>query len=150
MSADKTARHELPLLAVGQAQKEVTHNEALIRLDALLYPVVEASLSAPPANMTASNDGQCWLINPAATGAWQAKDHHLARWSGGSWRFIKPIEGMATWNINLGRKLVYTQNQWVAAVAIADPSGGSVVDAEARTALSAILAHLRAVSSLAV
>lgn len=36
-----TSRWQLPLLAVGQTQKEVTHNEALARVDALLVPAAE-------------------------------------------------------------------------------------------------------------
>ncbi|MBL0914169.1 MAG: response regulator, partial [Sphingopyxis sp.] len=32
----RTARYSLPLLALAQAQKEVTHNEALVLLDAMM------------------------------------------------------------------------------------------------------------------
>ena len=45
-----TPRLALPLLAMAQAQKEVTHNEALILLDALIYATVEdGPIVAPPA-----------------------------------------------------------------------------------------------------
>ncbi|WP_312846581.1 hypothetical protein [Sphingopyxis sp. PET50] len=43
-----TARLALPLLAMAQAQKEVTHNEALTLLDLLVQPVVEAGPQATP------------------------------------------------------------------------------------------------------
>ena len=37
-----TPRCALPLLATAQAQKEVTHNEALVLLDALIHAAVVA------------------------------------------------------------------------------------------------------------
>ena len=66
MSATSTPRHQLPYLAVGQAQKEITHNQALVRIDALLQPLVEAELSAPPASLAESQAGKCWLVGPFA------------------------------------------------------------------------------------
>ena len=38
----QTDRFALPLLATAQAQKEMTHNEALALLDAVVQPVVVA------------------------------------------------------------------------------------------------------------
>ena len=46
---DLTVRLELPLLVAGQAQKEVTHNEALILVDAAFAPLVDSvGTNAPP------------------------------------------------------------------------------------------------------
>lgn len=60
----ETGRHKLPCLAVSQAQKEITHNEALALIDALVHPVVEEQLSVPPAP-TDADIGKCWLIGSA-------------------------------------------------------------------------------------
>jgi Protein of unknown function (DUF2793) len=149
MPTDTSPRHALPYLHVGQAQKEITHNEALARIDALLYPIVEATLSAPPTDLTLANDGQCWLVSETATGSWLDKNGQIAVWSGGSWRYIRPVEGMAVWNIALEKRIVYAQSAWVEPSIIANPLGGTMVDAEARSAITSILAHLRAVSSIA-
>ncbi|MBJ7501800.1 MAG: DUF2793 domain-containing protein [Sphingopyxis sp.] len=74
-----TPRLALPLLAVSQAQKEVTHNEALTLLDALLHAAVEAGpLAAPPASPVT---GQCWLVDAVPTGAWAGNSHAIAIWT---------------------------------------------------------------------
>src|SRR3546814_15984185 len=63
-----TPRFALPLLAVAQAQKEVTHNEALTLLDALVHAAIEAGpLATPPASPAV---GPCWIVDADATGAW--------------------------------------------------------------------------------
>lgn len=146
MPDDVTRRHSLPNLYVGQAQKELTHNEALARIDALLHPVVEAKLAAPPVGLTDTSDGLCWLIDGAATGAWQGLPGQLARWSGGSWRYITPASGMTIWLASEEKRLFYIAGAWVEPNAINNPIGGTVIDVEARVAITAILNHLRQIS----
>ncbi len=44
-----TARLHLPLLAAAQAQKHVTHNEALSALDAIIHlSVLDRQIDSPP------------------------------------------------------------------------------------------------------
>lgn len=148
MPENATARHLLPNLYVGQTQKEVTHNEALARIDALLHPVVEAILNAPPSGMTESSDGQCWLIGSAPGGIWQGLTGQVARWSGGSWRYIAPVAGMALWLADEDKRLFYIAGAWVEPNAIDSPVGGTDIDSEARTAIIAILDHLRQIAHL--
>ncbi len=63
-----TPRFSLPLLATAQAQKELTHNEALLLIDALLHGTVEGGpVSDPPPAPAA---GQCWLVGASPTGEW--------------------------------------------------------------------------------
>jgi hypothetical protein len=146
MPDDVTRRHSLPNLYVGQAQKELTHNEALARIDALLHPVAEAKLAAPPVGLTDASDGLCWLIDSSATGAWLGLTGQLARWSGGSWRYIVPVAGMTIWLASIDKRLFYIAGAWVEANAIDNPIGGTIIDAEARAATIAILEHLRQIS----
>jgi hypothetical protein len=156
---DLTARLSLPLLAVGQAQKEVTHNEALAVADMLVQPVVE---SVAPAAMPATPvPGQCWIAGPAPTGAWAGKGGHIACWTTGGWRFFAPFEGLTAWvasdsvqarwtggQWHVGRETA--QGYWVAGIrvvgaqqpAVAAPSGGQTIDSEARAAVALILAAL--------
>jgi hypothetical protein len=87
---DSTARFALPLLHAGQAQKEITHNEALLALDILLHPEVEAvGENQPP---PAPGAGQCWIVGDAPTGAWAGQADRIAAWSpaaGGSFAGAK-------------------------------------------------------------
>lgn len=148
MPDDATRRHSLPNLYVGQSQKELTHNEALVRIDALLHPVVEARLFAPPTGLTDASDGLCWLIGNSATGPWFGRAGQIARWSGGSWRYLQPVVGMTIWLVSNNIRLFYIAGSWTEQIAIPDPVGGTTVDAEARAAVVAILGHLRQISNI--
>ena len=44
----QTTRLQLPFIVTAQAQKEVTHNDSLQRLDAFIMPVVQEILNTPP------------------------------------------------------------------------------------------------------
>ncbi len=90
--SDDTPRLGLPYLITSQAQKEVTHNEALNRLDALVQAVVlDRGLTAPPAGAA---DGDCYLIAAGASGDWAGRDGQIAAWYGG-WVFVAPRAGFA-------------------------------------------------------
>lgn len=160
---NETNRWALPLLAAGQAQKEMTHNEALALLDLLAAPgVVAVGTVTPPASPVV---GQCWVVGAAPTDAWSGRAGALAGWTGAGtgWRFISPREGLAVWSEADGCVATYAGGQWrIGTVAasevtiggqrvvgarrpgIAPPAGGAVTDAEARTAIGQILAALTA------
>ncbi|WP_372095519.1 DUF2793 domain-containing protein [Tistrella mobilis] len=89
--ADATPRLGLPLLAAAQAQKHVTHNEALTVLDVLAQIAVKSrSQTLPPANPA---EGDAYLIPFGASGAWAWRDGQLALWTAGGWRFITARDG---------------------------------------------------------
>lgn len=91
-----TARLALPLIATGQAQKELAHSEGMIRLDALVQPVVQqVGLNTPPGSPT---DGQAWIVGPSPTGAWAAQANNLAQRAGGAWRFYTRFDGLSVWD----------------------------------------------------
>ncbi|HZH12452.1 MAG TPA: DUF2793 domain-containing protein [Microvirga sp.] len=81
----------LPLLAAAQAQKHVTHNEALASLDALVHLAVkERGRTAPPATPA---DGDRYLVGTGATGAFSGQDTTIALFDLGTWRFFTPRPG---------------------------------------------------------
>jgi hypothetical protein len=149
----------LPLLNAGQAQKEITHNEALTVLDLLVQAVVIAvAVNQPPAAPLA---GQCWIVGIAPEGAWSGCADMLAGWSDGGWRFCPPVSGMRVWSLADGADARFDAGVWTVGIAraarleiaglqvvgarqpaVMEPTGGGVIDAEARTAITAILAAL--------
>ena len=137
-------RFALPFLFAGQAQKEFFVNEALARLDALLHPVVEGELNAPPADPL---DGQSWLIGTAPTGDWIAHAGDIACRQAGEWLFAVPVQGMRVFDKTADKQAVFGAT-WKRAAQVAQPSGGSVIDAQARTAIAGLIAALVSVGIL--
>ncbi len=145
---DVTDRLGLPMLAAGQAQKELFHNEALALIDLVLGAGVEAvGVNAPPASPLA---GQAWVAGPAPTGTWAGHANAIAGWTAGGWRFVSPREGLAVWSVADGAVARWRGGRWEPSVqlgprraAIAGPNGGGVVDTESRAAIEAILGALR-------
>jgi Protein of unknown function (DUF2793) len=129
-------------LAVSQAHKEITHNEALVLIDALLHPVVEDELSTAPSPLD-TDIGKCWLVGPSASGQWSGKDGDIAIWVGGSWRFLNPKAGMGVRMATISADKIWSGTQWIDPPPIAVPAGGSVIDVEARQTVSAMLAYFR-------
>ena len=135
-----TARLHLPLLAPGQAQKELTHNEALTLVDILTNPVVEnATTAVPPPN---PGSDQSWLVAPDAAGAWAGQSSRIAAFTVGGWRFVSPYEGMIVWDKATGKQRRFHSGQWITPNNFTLPSGGTVVDQEARAAIGNVAALL--------
>lgn len=134
MSDDATPRLSLPYLAAGQAQKHVTVNEGLSRLDALVQPcVVSRTVTAQPA---APADGAMWIRPAAATGAdWAAAPvHSLMRFEAGAWEAIVPAAGFTAWVVDEGLMAVFDGTAWtgLAAGSAGGPLTRSAFGAEIR------------------
>lgn len=103
----------LPYLEAAQAQKHVTHNEALRALDALvMLAVKDRDLASPPPS---SSEGDRYLIAPAATGPWSGKDGKIAAWQDGAWSFHAPQEGWRLWIADEDVLLVHNGASWTGA-----------------------------------
>jgi len=80
----------LPHLVASQAQKEITHNEALTDLDVLVQlSVISRTLAAPPASPA---DGDAYVVGSSPTGAWEGRAGQVAFYASG-WRFKTPKAG---------------------------------------------------------
>lgn len=106
-----TPRTALPLLAAAQAQKHVTHNDALLQLDALLFArFLDRDLTAPPSSPA---DGDTYLVKATASGAWTGQSGKIAYASSGAWRFAAPYAGLAAYVADESKMIVFDGGAWV-------------------------------------
>ncbi|MEL6915496.1 MAG: DUF2793 domain-containing protein [Pseudomonadota bacterium] len=82
----------LPYIAAAQAQKHVTHNEALAQLDVLVQlAVLGFGEVTPPAS---PGEGDVYALGAGATGVWAGQSSGtLAAFLEGTWAFIEPRTG---------------------------------------------------------
>lgn len=89
--SDVSARLDLPFIAPSQAQKHVTHNEAVQRLDLLVQMALDGfDATEPPA---APEVGARYALGQGAMGAWAGQDGQIALFLGEGWIFVAPQEG---------------------------------------------------------
>ena len=106
---DDTPLLSLPLILPNQAQKHVTHNEALHRLDLLVQlTVLDRDRDTPPALPA---EGDCHIVQ-TGTGDWTGQNGMLAAWQAGAWTFVTPRAGWSVWVVTENRRLVWIGGQW--------------------------------------
>ena len=105
-----TPRLGLPQIAASQAQKHVTHNEALLDLDSFVQTsLIDRDLTAPPGSPA---DGDAYLVAPGATGDWAGQDNIVATSIDGAWRFTIPFQGLTAWLEDEALQLIYHAGAW--------------------------------------
>ena len=123
--SNETARLGMPLLMPAQAQKHVTVNEALMRLDGLVNPVLESLTTAePPATVL---DGQCWGVPANATSAWAGQGGAIAIGANGGWVFVPPRAGMRAFVRDRGAEAVHDGQGWAVGALTMGRSGAGLV-----------------------
>ena len=130
-------------------------------LDAVVSAAVEgAPLATPPASPAV---GSCYIVGSSPTGSWAGQAGKLAAYASGGWRFVAPFDGLCALVRSSGSAAIYRNGAWEIGTlrgseltldglkvvgprqgAIPAPAGGSTADPEARAAIGAILAALRA------
>lgn len=106
-----TYQFELPLVQAAQAQKHVTVNEALSRLDAVAQMRVKADDWEIPS--TNPVDGEAHVVGPIASNDWAGQSGNVAIFSNGGWVFLTPKVGWRAWNEDLGAEIVFDGVNWV-------------------------------------
>lgn len=107
---EHTPNLTLPRILPAQAQKHVTHNDALQVIDALTQLTVKSrALSTPP---SAPDSGASWIVAADATGAWDGADGKLAIAETGGWRLIEPKEGWVAYCLDEAATLRRKDGEW--------------------------------------
>lgn len=112
--SDTSANLSLPFIQPSQAQKHVTHNEAIARLDVLTQlAVVAFDAVTPPATPA---DGATYALGAAPEGAWAGQGGTIAAFLNGGWVFITPRAGWIAVAADTSRLRVMTATGWKAPV----------------------------------
>lgn len=101
----------LPLIAAAQAQKHVTHNEALALLDALVQiACLDKDLASPPANPA---EGDRYLVASAHPGgAWAGLSGQIALFQDGAWTGLPPRPGWLAYLVDEADLYTFTGSAW--------------------------------------
>ncbi len=107
-----TTNHEFPYLAEGQAQKHVTVNETIRKLDAVVQLTVESATTIVEPDTP--SDGQTYIIPPGKTGtSWAAfTNNAIGYYRDGAWEQITPREGWLAWVRDDEELVVYNGTGW--------------------------------------
>lgn len=109
---DQTANLSLPYIMPSQAQKNVTHNEALKSLDTLVQlAVLDRDLSAPPGTPA---EGDRYLVKATATGGWTGHDGAVATFVDGAWTFFAAHTGWQIYVADEQIVIAWTGSAWLA------------------------------------
>ena len=108
--SDITTHLLLPYILAAQAQKHVTHNEALRLLDAMVQlSVLDRDLTAPPASPA---DGDRYIVATGATDLWAGWDLNVAFWVDGVWMRLVPRPGWLAWIADEATFVVWNGTTW--------------------------------------
>ena len=113
----------IPWIDSGQAQPDVTHNRALLVMQALLSGALDMGINTPPGSPTI---GDVYIIGSApVAGAWSGRANCVTIWDGAAWRFIPgntsagtPItmgtrqEGMRLWVKDEDAYYIWSGSAW--------------------------------------
>lgn len=115
-----TSHLGLVLVETAQAQKEITVNTALKRIDALLNTgVIDKDLATPPVS---PQEGDVYIIAASPSGAWAGHSGKLTYFEQ-IWRFVTPREGLTLWVQDEDLLYTFDGSAWV--VTVSSGGGGS-------------------------
>lgn len=114
----------LPLLAPAQAQKHVTVNEALVRVDGMTQlTLVSVSVGTPP---LAAPEGEVYAVPHGAVNAWAGQGGNVAVSVNGGWVFVTPRRGWRAMILDEGVQAIFDGFGWRAGAMSLSPSGAGL------------------------
>jgi hypothetical protein len=123
-SMTDTANLALPLVQPAQAQKHVTVNEALARIDGLSQLTLQSvSETVPPLN---PQDGLAYGVPSGAVYAWAGQGGQVAIVIGGGWVFVPARRGWRAMVLDQGQTAVFDGAGWRMGAVSLTPGGASL------------------------
>lgn len=105
-----SSRFKLPYIMPGQAQKHVTHNEAVRALDTLLHvSVIARDMTAPP---SAPSEGDFYLMGDMPSVEVAAYANYLLGFVDGAWMYYPPVQGLIVNIENEAKCVIWRGTQW--------------------------------------
>jgi hypothetical protein len=121
-------------MEAAQAQKHVTHNDAIRIFDQILNAtVLDKDLATPPGSPAA---GASYIIAASPTGAWVGKAFNFVSYLDGAWQFIAPVTGLRVYVADEALYYRYSGTTWVqepnsvlgATTRLAQSANGAFID----------------------
>jgi len=111
----------LPLLAPAQAQKHVTVNEALARIDGLAQlRLASVTETTPP---VAGAEGLAYGVPPGAVNDWAGQERQVALRVNGGWVFVPAQPGWRAFVVDQGAPAIWDGTAWRIGAVSLTPGG---------------------------
>jgi len=120
---DFSAKLSLPYLLPNQAEKHVTLNTSLRRLDAIVQLSVRSETE--PSSPDDPGDGDRYIVPPSGTEDWAGRAGQIASYQDGGWAYYQPQTGWLAWVEDTGTLRVFDGADWANA---SDSAGASNPD----------------------
>lgn len=123
----------LPFVEAAQAQKHVTVNEAIRKVDALLHlSVLSRALPHPPEEV---EEGARYIVGIGADDMWTGHEGEVAALIDGAWTFFTPRAGWRAFDEGAGSLLIHDGENWAS---VSDAGSCVISPAGAATTLTLI------------
>ena len=100
----------ISLVEQSQSQKEITINQAITRIDALLNTGAKSRSTATPPSSPAAGD--LYIVATSPTGDWTGQAEKIAYFDT-IWKFITPNEGISLWVEDEDLTATYNGANWL-------------------------------------
>lgn len=121
----ETSRFALPLLQAAQAQKHVTVNEALSRIDGLMQlTLISVTENTPPVT---PQEGDAYGVGAAAVNDWAGQEGRIAVYVNGGWSFVPATLGMRAYIRDQNGWAGHDGSDWVLGMQTLSPNGAGMV-----------------------
>lgn len=127
IAMDETPNLALPYIASAQAQKHVTHNEAIRALDSLVQlSVLDKDLATPPGS---PGEGDRYIIATSPTGDWSGNAGQIAAFQDGAWLFYPPVQGWSAYVADESTIYIHNGTTWASYTPSITPTTALILNA---------------------